>query len=76
MEPFWDLKISKNVENLTCVPSKYVTSCVLSSLTSTVGRTSHYFLAYVTLQINKASLALYITHTKPRACSRAIPRLI
>ena len=35
MEPFWDLKISKYVEYLTCVSSEYFISSVLPSLTST-----------------------------------------
>ena len=37
----------------------YLISCELLSLTSTADRTSHVFLAYIMLWINKASLALY-----------------
>ena len=60
LEPFWDLKISKYVEYLTCVSSEYITSWALLSLRSTVGWSSRVFLAYVMPWINKASLALYI----------------
>ena len=60
LEPFWDLKISKYVEYLTCVSSKYITSWALLSLRSTIGWTSRIFLAYVRPWINKVSLALYI----------------
>ena len=37
MEPFWDLKIGKYVEYLTCVSSEYSTCSVLPSLTNTTG---------------------------------------
>jgi hypothetical protein len=57
MEHFWDLKIGKYVELLTPVS---FTSCELLYLTSTAGRASRVFLAYVVLWINKDSLALYI----------------
>ena len=60
LEPFWDLKIGKYVEYLMPVSSEYLISCELLSLTSTAGRTSRVFLAYVIPWINKASLALYI----------------
>ena len=41
------------------VPSKYITSWVLLSLTSTTRQISHVLLADVILWINKASLVLY-----------------
>ena len=63
LEPFWDLKISKYVEYLTRVSSKYITSWALLYPRSTVGWTSRVFLAYVMPWINKASLALYIART-------------
>jgi hypothetical protein len=61
------LKIGKYVEHLTPVSSEYLTSCKLLSLTSTAGRTSRVFLAYVIPWINKASLALYIARIVQRA---------
>jgi hypothetical protein len=60
LEPFWDLKIGRYVEYLMPVSSEYLISCELLSLTSTAGRTSRVFLAYVIPWINKASIALYI----------------
>jgi hypothetical protein len=65
MEPFWDLKIGKYVEHLMPVSSEYLISCELPSLTSTAGRTSRVFLAYVIPWINKASFALYIVCSVP-----------
>ena len=74
LEPFWGLKISKYVEYLTRVSSEYITSWALLSLRSTVGWTSHVFLAYVMPWINKASLALYIARgAGPRATAAAWP---
>ncbi len=64
MEPFWDLKISRYVEYLTCASSDYFTSSVFPSLTSTAGRTS-----CVLPWTNKASLVLYSTY---HACSMLI----
>ena len=71
LEPFWDLKIGKYVEYLTPVSSEYLISCELLSLTSTAGRTSRVFLAYVIPWINKASLVLYIAHIAQRATADA-----
>ena len=62
MEPFWDLKVSKYVEYLTCVSSEYLISCVLLSLTRMAGQTSRVPLAYVITRINKSSLC-YSTHS-------------
>ena len=55
MEPFWDFKISKYIEYLMHVSSKYFTSSVLRSLTSTDGWSSCVLLAYIMPWINKAS---------------------
>jgi hypothetical protein len=65
MEPFWD---GKYVEYLTPISSEYLISCELLSLTSTAGRTSRVFLAYVIPWINKASLELYIARRHRAAC--------
>jgi hypothetical protein len=62
------LKIGKYVEHLTPVSSEYLISCELLSWTSTIGRTSRVFLAYVIPWINKASLALYRYRTYSAAC--------
>ena len=62
LEPFWDLKISKYVEYLMCVSSKYIKSWVPLSLRSTAGWTSCVFLAYVMPWINTASLVLYMAY--------------
>jgi hypothetical protein len=58
-------KIGTYVEYLTRISSEYFTSTVLPSLTSTAGRTSRVFLAYVIPWINKASLVLYIARSVP-----------
>jgi hypothetical protein len=71
MEHFWDLKIGKCVEWLTCVhvSSEYFISGVLPSLISTAGQlqTSCVFLGYIIPWINKVSLALYIARISQRA---------
>ncbi len=63
MEPFWDLKISKYVDYLTPVSSKYL-GCELLSLTRIA---LCVFLAYVIPWINKASLVLCIARIAQRA---------
>ena len=65
MEPFWDLKIGNYVEYLTLVSSEYIKSWVRLSLVCTAGQISRILLADVIPWINKASLALYITHMMP-----------
>jgi hypothetical protein len=70
-EPFWDLKISKYVEYLTCVSSKYFTSSVLPSLTNTAVRTLRALLADVIPWINKASFMLYIICIQERSVANA-----
>ena len=79
MEPFWDLKIGMHVEYLTHTSSKYVTSWVLPSLTSTAGRTSHVLLADIIPWINKTSLVLQVCTVRtlcamlqPIWCSEAV----
>jgi hypothetical protein len=72
MEPFWDLKIGKYVEHLMLVSSEYLISCELLSLTSTAGRTSRVFLAYVIPWINKAGLELYIARHRAACHDRPI----
>jgi hypothetical protein len=58
MEPFcMGLEISKYVEYLTRISSKYFTSSVLPSLISTADRTSRVLLAYMI-----PSYAIYSTH--------------
>ena len=73
MEPFWDLKTSKYVQNLTCASSEYLASCVLSSLTSTAGQISCVFLVYIIWHpwINIASLVLYVACTMPHVACHA-----
>ena len=72
LEPFWDLKISKYVEYLTRVSSKYLTSSVLPSLTSSDSRTSHILLADVIPWIYIDSPALiYSTHHCHKGLARA-----
>ena len=65
MEPFWDLRISKSVEYLTCVPREYFTSSVLPSLTINDSQTSYFVLGYVIRWINTASLTHASTRSVP-----------
>ena len=61
---------------LTHISSKYFTSSVLSSLTSTDGRTSSILLAYVILWIiNIASLALCYIACQHASCQATIQKL-
>ena len=63
VEPFWDLKIGKYVDYQTPVSSEYIISCVLLSLTSSDGRTSHVLLVDVIPWIYIGSPTLYIART-------------
>ena len=70
---FWDLKISKYVEYLTRVSSEYITSWALLSLRSTVGWTSHVFLAYMYVMLWIYIARIIVTRDWPaRDCSSAI----